>query len=217
MSVDTESVGKVKKKKQEKKNAIEKSAYELFTQKGIGKTSIDDIVKGANLAKGTFYLYFKDKEDLLDNMVYNLCFEAVGNALSALDNEHENNSNMEIGDGVCFFAERLMEIFMENKELLPIIHKNLFKGLYADNKIKGSPLSLRCEDSIIERVMNHFQTEFTNLGGTVSEARKRLYMIVELVNAIAYNAIIEGIPYTFDEVKPLLLKTIRCLAYPQFN
>ena len=208
---------RINKKKQEKKTAIIKSAYALFVEKGVGKTSIDDIVKGASLAKGTFYLYFKDKDDLLDEMVYSLCFEAVGKALSEIDEENERNPQMELGESVCLFAEKLLGIFMDNRELLPIIHKNLFKGLYSQKKEEGAALSMRCEDTVIERVVNHFQTKFVNLGGTVEEARKRLYMIVEIVNAISYNAIIEEIPYTFDEIKPILMSTIRCLAYPKFN
>lgn len=216
---ELEKAGKshITRKKMEKKNAIIKSAFELFVEKGIAKTSIDDIVKGANMAKGTFYLYFKDKDALLDEMVYSLCFEAVSKAFIALDEEHRSNSNMEIGDSVCFFAETLLGMFMENKEMLPIIHKNLFKGLYSVDSKTGSPLSSKFENSVIERVINRFQSEFINLGGDVEEAKKRFYMIVEIVNAVAYNAVIEGWPYRFEEIKPLLLRTIRCLAYPQFN
>ena len=214
-----EKAGKshIARKKLEKKNAIIKSSFTLFVEKGIAKTSIDDIVKGANMAKGTFYLYFKDKEALLDEMVYSLCFKAVSEAFIALDRWHEENPDKEIGDSVCFFAEKLLDIFMENKELLPIIHKNLFKGLYSVDSETGNSLNPKFENSVIERVIDRFENEFIRLGGDDKEAKKRLYMIVEIINAIAYNAVIEGIPYSFDEIKPLLLKTIRCLAYPQFN
>jgi AcrR family transcriptional regulator len=41
------------------------SAARLFQQKGVRAVSIDDIVQGAGIAKGTFYLYFKTKDDLL--------------------------------------------------------------------------------------------------------------------------------------------------------
>lgn len=37
----------------------------LLLAKGIASTSIDDIVAAANVAKGTFYLYFASKEALL--------------------------------------------------------------------------------------------------------------------------------------------------------
>ena len=40
------------------------AAYELFTSNGVHNTVIDDIVKSAGVAKGTFYLYCKDKYSL---------------------------------------------------------------------------------------------------------------------------------------------------------
>lgn len=41
------------------------AAQQLFLDKGIGATSIDDIANAADVAKGTFYLYFPSKEALL--------------------------------------------------------------------------------------------------------------------------------------------------------
>lgn len=40
------------------------AAQQLFLDKGIRATSIDDIVSAASVAKGTFYLYFPSKEAL---------------------------------------------------------------------------------------------------------------------------------------------------------
>ena len=54
-------MGKAETNKKRKKNALFQTAYELFTDKGFAKTTISDIVNKAGLAKGTFYLYFKDK------------------------------------------------------------------------------------------------------------------------------------------------------------
>ena len=44
-----------------KENRLLSNAFKLFTEKGIKDTSIQEIVDNANVAKGTFYLYFKDK------------------------------------------------------------------------------------------------------------------------------------------------------------
>ena len=62
-------MGKNRSKKKEKKNALFQNAFDLFTDKGFAKTTIADIVERAGLAKGTFYLYFKDKYDLRDKLV----------------------------------------------------------------------------------------------------------------------------------------------------
>jgi len=41
------------------------AAERLFIQKGSAVTTVDDITRAAGVAKGTFYLYFHSKEDLL--------------------------------------------------------------------------------------------------------------------------------------------------------
>lgn len=57
---------KINDNKQEKERKLLNTALHLFTEKGIKKTSIQDIVHEAGIAKGTFYLYFKDKYELQD-------------------------------------------------------------------------------------------------------------------------------------------------------
>ena len=49
-------------RKEQKRQSLLDAAYALFTEKGVAKTSVDEIVRGANVAKGTFYLYFHDKD-----------------------------------------------------------------------------------------------------------------------------------------------------------
>ncbi len=41
------------------------AAQELFIENGVAPTTIDQIAAGASVAKGTFYLYFSSKEDVL--------------------------------------------------------------------------------------------------------------------------------------------------------
>jgi len=53
----------------ERKNEILDIAQELFLTRGYEKTSVENIIKKVGVAKGTFYYYFKSKEDLLDKLV----------------------------------------------------------------------------------------------------------------------------------------------------
>ena len=62
-------MGKVETNKKQKNTTLLQTSFELFTEKGFTKTTISDIVNRAGLAKGTFYLYFKDKYDLRDRLV----------------------------------------------------------------------------------------------------------------------------------------------------
>ena len=51
--------------KEEKKCAIARASIDLFCEKGIMQTSIEEIAKSAGVAKGTVYLYFKNKEEII--------------------------------------------------------------------------------------------------------------------------------------------------------
>lgn len=45
------------------------TAEKLFHEKGYAKTTINDILKKQNIAKGTFYYYFKSKDEVVDAIV----------------------------------------------------------------------------------------------------------------------------------------------------
>lgn len=50
------------------KKKIVDSARKLIREKGIDGVSVDDIMKDANLAKGSFYVYYKKKEDVIQDI-----------------------------------------------------------------------------------------------------------------------------------------------------
>jgi len=51
--------------KEEKRLDIARASIDLFCVKGIAQTTIDEIAKSAGVAKGTIYLYFKNKEEIV--------------------------------------------------------------------------------------------------------------------------------------------------------
>ncbi|MCX8044226.1 MAG: TetR/AcrR family transcriptional regulator [Desulfobacterota bacterium] len=57
--------GRRERNKRIKKERILKAAIEHFTQRGFEQTSIESITRRAGVAKGTFYNFFKQKEDVL--------------------------------------------------------------------------------------------------------------------------------------------------------
>ena len=76
-------MGKVEDKKKQKSDTLFFSAFNLFTSKGFNETTIADIVKEAGVAKGTFYLYFKDKYDLREKLIAYKASILFQNALDA--------------------------------------------------------------------------------------------------------------------------------------
>ena len=51
-------------KKAEKRDRIEKTALDLFLEQGFDRASIEQVISGADIARGTFYLYYPDKLSL---------------------------------------------------------------------------------------------------------------------------------------------------------
>ncbi len=54
-----------------KENLIIEAWIKLFWKFWPRRTSVDQIVKEARIAKGTFYLYFKNKEELYETIIHN--------------------------------------------------------------------------------------------------------------------------------------------------
>ncbi len=53
------------KQKEQLRNEIILESLKLFEQKGLNAVSVDEITQKTGIAKGTFYLYFKSKADLI--------------------------------------------------------------------------------------------------------------------------------------------------------
>ena len=50
---------------EERRNQILEAAEEVFTAKGLDKSRMEDIAERTGLSKGTLYLYFKSKDNLI--------------------------------------------------------------------------------------------------------------------------------------------------------
>ena len=175
------------------------SAYELFTTKGINDTAINDIVKRAGVAKGTFYLYFKDKYHIIDLIVLRKSSKVLKEAIEvSMNKEFE-----EFNDKVIFFVDYIIEYLRKDKKLLRLIYKNLSWGIY--RKVIAEPLEYNEMKEIAKVFMDNIVSERM----CIMEAEKILFMIIELTGSICYSSIILEEPDTIDNMKPILFKTIK--------
>ena len=184
----------VSEKKETKSSSMLEAAHELFTSKGVNETSIDDIVKKAKVAKGTFYLYFKDKYDLVDRIASKKSTAVILEALNELDRACQQNP-MPFTDRIIFFVDYIIEYLQDNKQLFRILYKNLSKGLFATEEAKAAA-SRFCDGYVAE-------------GGDPATAKQMLFLLVEMVGATCYSAIAEERPYTMDEIRPALYTALK--------
>jgi TetR/AcrR family acrAB operon transcriptional repressor len=62
-------VRRTKDEAQETRNAILDAAEQLFSERGVSRTSLEDIAQAAGVTRGAIYWHFKDKSDLFAAMV----------------------------------------------------------------------------------------------------------------------------------------------------
>lgn len=77
---------KVSKEYNERRNEILDAAGRLFSTKGYDKCTVNDILDAVGIAKGTFYYYFKSKEEVLDAIIDRVTEVVVARAEKAASN-----------------------------------------------------------------------------------------------------------------------------------
>lgn len=65
MNKKNKKLSKREKNKKNNRSIIIKAGIEIFLKKGISQTTVRDIIRNTDLASGTFYNYFKSKEEVL--------------------------------------------------------------------------------------------------------------------------------------------------------
>lgn len=186
---------KITKKKNEKYTKILDTALGLFEKNGTHLVSIDEIVKGAGVAKGTFYLYFKDRYDLISTLI----IEKASKYMSLLSDEYEPRDFGDVSTSVHHYIEYISDFLQKNKTLCILIEKNLNTCVNAVAQTKEGPIK-----ELYEKIFS----ELINCGVSESEARAKLYLYIELIVSSCCNAIIRETPYTIEELKPHLCQII---------
>lgn len=192
-------MGKIDENKKRKKEALISTAYDLFTTKGINATSISDIVKKAGVAKGTFYLYFKDKYDIKDKLIAHKTRELFDNAKIAM--EQSQISGLE--EQLIFIIDHITNILSNNRPLLNLISKNLVMGA-----LQSALLPDETDD-------NSFYQSFLKLiendAYEYEDVEIMLFTIIELAGSTCYNSILYEEPVTLDQYKPYLYRSVRLI------
>ena len=196
---------KIEEKKKQKREALLMAAFSLFTSKGINETSISDIASKANMAKGTFYLYFKDKYDIRDKLITEQARQLFDNATIELMEEELPTLEKK----VLFIAARVIDKLQENKILMRFISKNLSWGVFHDMLVTGGDEmeGLSFYDAYY-KLLEESGRKFRN-------PDLMLFMIVELINSTCHNVILYEEPVTMDELKPELNALICYILHRQ--
>ena len=203
-------MGKLENNKQQKRTSILDTAFKLFTTQGVSKTSIAEISQKAGIAKGTFYLYFKDKYDIRNRLISHEASKLFKNSVTALnsyaDEEKTKNPDFTITftEQIVFIADHIINALNNNQTLLTFISKNLSWGIF--NEALTTNVA---EDDINFRDI--YYEMLSESGLNLKEPEIMLFMIVELISSTCYSAILYKEPADIDTLKPYLYSTIKAI------
>lgn len=164
-------------KANDKADLLMRAALEVFLEKGFHPTRIEDIIARAKVGKGTFYLYYKNKEEVVDRCMENFRTE-IGQTLNWV---HENIDS-EAG---------IKEVFLNEARMLA--------ETLSSNQIAGKFLFRegRAVSTEIDRKMSAYYLELVETSEQTLAMAMAVGLIKELNPRVSAMCIIGGIIQIF--------------------
>jgi AcrR family transcriptional regulator len=191
-------LSKIENNKKYKRDSLLDSAFTLFIQKGINKTSIQDIAAKSGVAKGTFYLYFKDKYDLRNILIAH----KASQLFQAADIAMHKAGITDTIEQMLFIVDHIIDDLAQDKKLLLFISKNLSWGIFKSTLINSSNTENLDFYDIYTQLLNQDQYDFI-------DPEIMLFMIIELVSSTCYSSILYNDPVKIEDLKPYLYDAVR--------
>lgn len=191
-------MGKIETKKENKRKDLLNAAFELFTTKGFTDTSIADIVGRAGIAKGTFYLYFKDKTDIRNRLISSKATQVLRESYTRLT----RTDIKKLDDQFIFLTDDILDALQRNRSLLFFLSKHLNWGMFVHSLEGDTVVSGITARELYSQLIEQSDYRFDN-------PEIIIYLIIELVAGVSYNAILYQEPVSIEALKPYLHDLIR--------
>lgn len=128
----TPIVGRREQKRSSTRRELLLAGRKLFSEEGLYDSRIEDIAEHAGIAKGTLYLYFRSKEDLVKAVVSD-GFEKLRDHVDA---RMKGQRSLKGAASAVFSAH--LGFFEESPDLLRIFHQ--VRGVLKFDKLRWRPL-----------------------------------------------------------------------------
>ena len=159
---------------------LQAAAREVFESRGYAATTVGAITKAANTAHGTFYLYFKNKED------------ALGRVMEEVIEQMTNEPSGPISDDPYEQLHRglrqYLEVFNSHKGLW----RCLIEGLHQSKAVESMWLDLR--RPFIEQVARNLERMSESGEIRPFDATQAAYALGSMVEWYAFTHLVLGEP-----------------------
>ena len=185
-------------KKKDTKLKISQSAIKMFEKKGVDKTTIRDIMSNTDLGLGTFYSYFKDKDDLKEQIVLSKVTDLVVETEIKCDQEDHV-------ERFISFLNYIIDYYIANPFEFELVASNLNWALYArvenDKRFAETDTTLKY---ILNKYSQLFSKEYSD-----SQKLYILSLTIETVISTCKLAIRNDSILSIDEMKSVLVEVIK--------
>jgi AcrR family transcriptional regulator len=167
---------------EQKRKTLLEAAEREFTRVPIFEASIANIIKIANIPRGSFYQYFEDKEDLYFYLLEEKLNEGREDFICVLKNHNGN-----IIDALTEMYNRFLVKLPDEEEHNFL--KNAF--LYATHKVENSLMDMfdfTLNNERLKEIADLIDTHHLN-----NMKENDLYHILQIVTAVAFRNFLEKI------------------------
>ena len=126
--MDKSTSKRKEREKEARREAILKAAATVFSHKSYHEATLDEIAAEAELAKGTLYNYYRDKQDLF----FSLVDRGLGQFMQNIETQIATGGTLENLLSRCFTTS--LQIVKDHKYLYRLM---LTAGAHLDEKVQG--------------------------------------------------------------------------------
>jgi AcrR family transcriptional regulator len=178
-------------RKAERRQKILTHARDVFARRGYHDAKIEDIVLAAGIARGTFYLYFKDKRAVFEEIV-DRAFTQIGMAIVRVDPKDPGRT---VADQVHENTRRIVGTLLEDRATTKIL---LTDAVGLDPAFDRK---LQSFYEVVEGLLVQSLSEGQQLGVvTPGDARMFAFLILGAIKEILYQVVRREAAYSESEV-----------------
>ncbi len=183
----------------DKKNRIVQAGFEMFSKVGYYNTNTVQIAKQAGVSTGIVYGYFKDKRDiLLDVLDIYVCnvFQPIFNIIDSF------SAPINLPEMVAKVLDCAIDLHKRNAN----IHEALHSMTHTDDAVSAKFIALEDEITIkIAQKLNSFGIESPTLA-------ERVHFAMDIVQSYSHEFVYDHHSYiNYDEMRTIVINTIVAL------
>ena len=183
----------------EKKNRIVQAGFELFSQVGYYNTNTAEIAKRAGVSTGIVYGYFKDKRDILLDVLEIYVKEAFAPVLDMINNL---TAPVNFEDTIGHVLDSAINIHKKYAN----IHEALHSLSHSDEAVNNKFISL--EDEITLAIAN----KLADLGVKKENLTERIHFAMDIVQSFSHEYVYDHHTYIdYDEMRKIVHNTLVAL------